>query len=639
MAKTKQPKSANVTVEFSRTGNAWLDAGIVGLYRMIRGTELAASYLDDGSSDSKKPLTELDRFAEVTADLNHKELVISGERTGVESLLNEAYDRLIECYFSLSSKKQIDEKKAYNFFYNTKTESFETFPKAKPAGAALLLFDKAARPTGGQIKWKDKKNPGVLPASEEYIEIQKKLDEFLAKSELKAGPPAGLLVDGANQVRPKLFRIKLDGSLPADACYLSGGPLLGLGEAKQTSFPLLGGSRGFGNEGKDNPKIGWKIDFVGKFAPAICFFMQQNDDLHLFFPVASSLTQTNKLASQLSPMVEVQENLYRNFEDKLGGFFERRAEVAIAFFHRAFAVLSEKDGHLKKAAKSDESSRAEPKSVEGFDALEDDEAVDPNSIDAGEIAKQVLTEGAISFAIVSASKKGNVWMPKSFWNYTDIVYIARLFQRMQQLEERTDQFGKIVRKVACSPKAFFNSLVDFSAKKDKSLLRDSVCEAILQKRSLLRLIERHAFHINRESSTFNTRVGPMLKFASIYEPERFKGTEMEETYKEMVETATWLGGNIGTSVANAVQKDAGESSGRAKGAIHRLRKTRTIGDFVNELARLQFRYGIDVPKDVMDGSQLSPETFDDFRGFCVVAALNRFLYLMKPKATAESKGN
>ncbi|MEZ6121118.1 MAG: hypothetical protein R3C28_31755 [Pirellulaceae bacterium] len=170
-----------------------------------------------------------------------------------------------------------------------------------------------------------------------------KLDEFLKTSGLKAGPPAGLLVDGANQVRPKLFKIKLDGKLPEDACYLEGENSLGLGEAKQTAFPLLGGSRGFVNGSTDNPKVGWKIDFVGKFTPAICFFMQQNDDIHLFYPVSNSLVLTNKIASQLTHMVQVQDNLYRNFEDKLGGFFERRAEVAIAFLHRAFAVLSEKE--------------------------------------------------------------------------------------------------------------------------------------------------------------------------------------------------------------------------------------------------------------------------------------------------------
>jgi hypothetical protein len=62
-----------------------------------------------------------------------------------------------------------------------------------------------------------------------------------------------------------------------------------------------------------------------------------------------------------------------------------------------------------------------------------------------------------------------------------------------------------------------------------------------------------------------------------------------------------------------------------------LRKTRTIADFVNELARLQFRYKIDVPKEVLDGDTFCPDLFEEFRGFCVVAALNRFQYLTRKR--------
>ena len=126
---------------------------------------------------------------------------------------------------------------------------------------------------------------------------------------------------------------------------------------------------------------------------------------------------------------------------------------------------------------------------------------------------------------------------------------------------------------------------------------------------------------------------------------------MDPTYQKMVETARWLGDNIGTAVANAVlgqQSGEGqktppavrqkETPGRAKGNMFRLRNTRTTGDFVTELARLQLRYRIDVPRDVLDGITLSPETFDDFRGFCVIAALNRFQYMTRsnPKENASS---
>jgi hypothetical protein len=46
---------------------------------------------------------------------------------------------------------------------------------------------------------------------------------------------------------------------------------------------------------------------------------------------------------------------------------------------------------------------------------------------------------------------------------------------------------------------------------------------------------------------------------------------------------------------------------------------------MNELARLQFRYSISVPPTALDGANFNPDSFEEFRGFCVVSALNKFL--------------
>ena len=44
---------------------------------------------------------------------------------------------------------------------------------------------------------------------------------------------------------------------------------------------------------------------------------------------------------------------------------------------------------------------------------------------------------------------------------------------------------------ASRPRSFMHALIDFDAKKDKTVLRDHVCEAILQKRSVLLQLEQH----------------------------------------------------------------------------------------------------------------------------------------------------
>lgn len=81
------------------------------------------------------------------------------------------------------------------------------------------------------------------------------------------------------------------------------------------------------------------------------------------------------------------------------------------------------------------------------------------------------------------------------------------------------------------------------------------------------------------------------------------------------QAAVSLGKRIGSLVA-------AEKDGR-KGDLFSLRKARTVADFLAELNRLQFRYPLAVPPETYDGA-LRQDTFEEFRGFCMVAALNAF---------------
>jgi len=60
---------------------------------------------------------------------------------------------------------------------------------------------------------------------------------------------------------------------------------------------------------------------------------------------------------------------------------------------------------------------------------------------------------------------------------------------------------------------------------------------------------------------------------------------------------------------------------KIKGDLYQLRKSRTKTDFINQLNNLQFRYGIAVSKNILDGI-LEEVDFEDFRAYCVLGALN-----------------
>ncbi len=619
MAKVKAATDGEITLEFPRTGNAWIDAGIVGLYRVLNRKP---SYVN--SSAPEETAEDRARFPDVHYhELLTDRFVITGPASQVQACLEDAYNRMVGDYFNKSSAKQLSEKGTYNFYYDSIKDNFITFPKKKAVGAALLLFDKAARPSGTQVAWGDedenKKVAGRLPPS--HAHLQAKLNTFLTANKLKPGPPAGLLIDGPNQVKPKV-EIKAVAKESKSNCFLSGMPESAVVDAKETAFPLFGGSRSFVNGNTDWPRIGWRADFVGKFVPALSFFYLQDDDIHVFFPESSSLKRVDEFADMLQRMVNVEPNLFRNFDFNIGGYVRGRSEVALAFLHAVFVKLSEAE-RVERAKAEEAAIDATGESI----SMDEDEPVKIEPLISAEIVfDAVQRQGSVGFAVVSAAKKGNVWMARDFWTFRDVVYLARLFDRM--LTPVQHGTGKV--HYQCSPKGWFFALYDFESK--SSVLRDRVCEAIFRRESVLALLERHAFHNNTHTDSAKSYpVKPLLDFATLYEVELRKGTPMQESYANMVKTACWLGDTIGKSIAEAVtSKEENESRGRARGALFRLRKARTTGDFMNELARLQLRYDITVPPSLFDGATLSPESFDEFRGFCVVSALNRFLYSARP---------
>ena len=621
MAKTRKAADAPLTVQFLRTGNPWLDAGIVGLYRVLNRLPAYVDEVAEPADDGRKPA-----FPDVKADtLLADRLILTGPTDQVHACLVSAYDRLVATYFNISSKKQREDRGGYNFYYDSVSDRFVLFPKKKAAGAASLLFDKAARFTVAQVDWEagadGKKEPGRLPPS--HAHLQSRLDEFLAMEEVKPGPPAGLLIDGPNQVRPNV-EIRSDASGEKATCFLAGDPATALVEAKETAFPLLGGSRSFISGNARWPRLGWKTDFAGKFVPALAFFYRQGDDLHLFFPQSNDLRRVNASAETLAGMVQLEPNLFRNFDfaPGLGGYFTKRSEVALAFLHRVFVKLT--DQQRAERARQEEARPADAEKTPLFDD-EPVEAEPEPLVSAADVFDATQRDGPVGFVVISATKKGQVWMARDFWTYQDVVYLARLFARMQRPVRW--KAGRVFYE--CQPGSLLRALVDFEAKDEsRTLLRDRVCESILRRQPVLHLIERHAFHANSHADPGKSRkVKSLLDFARLYETELRRGTPMDDAYQAMVKTSTWLGDTIGKAVADAVvDRRRSESRGQARGALFRLRKTRTTSDFMNELARLQFRYEINVPRDILDGQTFTPETFEEFRGFCVVAALNRFLF-------------
>ena len=107
--------------------------------------------------------------------------------------------------------------------------------------------------------------------------------------------------------------------------------------------------------------------------------------------------------------------------------------------------------------------------------------------------------------------------------------------------------------------------------------------------------------------------------------------------KEQIEIATKLGAQIVLSAKEILSGDGNTDSLKAvKGDLFGLRKTRTPVDFLEQLNRLQFRYGIIINKEIVTGILEAPDVpFEDFKAYCMISALNSFNGIMRPRS--ESK--
>ncbi|HHU63699.1 MAG TPA: hypothetical protein GXZ32_05765 [Clostridiales bacterium] len=560
-----------VEVQFNKKGHFWLDSGLVGFIKMLETVDLG----------------------NVCVNLKDQEncIILSGVQKDVEKLLYKVYDKMVDEYYNLSTKKQKDNLSSYNFYYDEEKDEFISFPKKKSIGIAEMIYNKAPRPTGTSIKWKEevdreiyingnlvKKKRFILP--DEKAHLQKRMDAFLDAHGLKV-TTSGLLVNGPNAVKPKIT-INLSKKRANKNCYLCGEKSSKLEDANQTIFPLITGTSGvlsFNPSAGKPEKICWKCSYLGKFVPVNGFYMYQGDNLFAFLPYSASL---KKMLDSYDKLCEIRDrdadpNLYKNFQHNLGGYFQHLFEVTFAFFYNLYERLAERN-------------------------ISDEYREGVSNI--ASILKIFLDDTPLEFFIIHTKKAKDTFLGKMFWPYRDTTYFYRL---IDILENSADI--DIKSAMAC--------LVDHSQLKNeaKTLVRNRILERILRRQSILDLVEYFVFHADVSYFT------PLMEMALVYQSLLKEG---DSVYKDEQEAAVKLGRSIGMAVAN--------SENGKKGDLFALRKARRKVDFLEQLNRLQFKLGNDliIISDVYEG-KLTDENFMEFKQFCMIAALNSYYYALSKK--------
>ncbi|MHC1757077.1 MAG: hypothetical protein AB9861_16880 [Methanosarcina sp.] len=548
---------ASLEITFPKLSHFWMDSGLLGLYKIAK---------EENPSEMK-----------VEMYLTDEGLTFKGSEDNLTALFNKSYESLLDQYYNKSTEKQ--RQKNEGFYYDSKEDKFVRFPKVKSMGIAGLIFNKAPRMTVKQVKYDvielteagKKITKKVLPP--EYSHLQDRLEVFLSESGLKISAN-NFLIDGPNAIQPQV-EIKVKKGKEKGKCFICGGPSHSLTEIGGTVYPMITGSSGvlsFNSNGGRPEKVCWKCDFLGKFVPVNGFYVYNNESYNIYFPYSSSLVKMSEVYDDFQAINIVDDpNLLKNFENRLGGYFQRPFEQLFTFLYSLYwTVLSKK-------------------TTDNGD----------HELDFEKLFDVVISKAPLEFYTINTTALGDTQMGKMIWPFNDSVYLFRLYDKIE--------------KNNISIKEVMAGLIDYDQTKNdnKTMMRNTVCERVLKKSSIVELIEQHAYHINKSKKQY---IKPIHDFVIEYEKILKEGNDKVD--QAIIDTAVSLGKTIGFSVASAGRK--------GKGDLFRLRKTRKPEDFLNEINRIQIKYGALVTADLYGKGQEFENNFLEFKQFCMIAALNTF---------------
>ncbi len=539
-----------VEISFPKINHFWMDSGLLGLYRIAEQCN---------SKDSNVEIT-----------INDKGIIFKGPESSIDKFLHDTYKILLYQYYNTSSKKQIDNNA--QFYYDSKNNKFVRFPKIKTMGIAGLIFNKSPVPIKTAIKYEE---DGTLP--KDYKHLQGPLESFLSDTGIKPGNK--LLIDGPYETRPKV-NIDIREGKPKGMCFICGNLSHSLSDIGSTVFPMITGKSGvlsFNSTIFIPEKVCWKCSYISKFVPVSGFYVMSNDALHIYLPYSPSLEKMNYVQKSLQVIRKEDPNLFSNFDQQLGGSFQRPFEQLFSFLYSLYRTVM-----VKKTVSDNDNSY---------------------ELDYEKLFDISLSKAHIGYYVVHTKKFSNAQIGKMIWFFQESVYFFRLIDHVEK--NNVDVRSAMI------------SLIDFNEKNGrKTILRNRTCDRILNMQSIVDIVEQHVFNINKSDVK---NIKHLHDFVMIYE--KILSEEGDVMKQNIINVAISLGKSIGNTVGG---ENENFKQKKGKGDLFRLRRTRKIEDFLNEVNRVQIKYDTSVSRDLYEMGQIIEENFIEFKQFCMIVALNMF---------------
>lgn len=592
---------------FKARGHWWFDSGLMGLYFIAKD----------------KTTLEAERWPDVKVVLDFDGVSIEAPDDRMTPFLEACYERLASNWWNRSQNTQKEAKDLV--CYDRDKEELVCLPKRKPTPVAALSYKASS--------WRGEADVfDTLPAS-----LQEKVAAYLKEQKKSLWGKQKKLCYGQPVCHPKLQffpKAKRGGGAVCSVC----GQTSVCDRVSQTSFPLFSSeSTTFSfNSALGSPDlICWECQLLGKFAVHASYYKVADSLTYIMqlksgdLGVLVDAHRTFGIPSPLRLSLDDDRIYFYNFGEKSRILQGARLsyEVLWGFYLAAYELVLKNQQQRRNEAR----------------ALEDP---DEDGLDEESLRRTA----ALNVVLMALGSKGDTFITKEVVTYTDTTYLFRLigfvkkYIRAEAPEAMAQDLGHFFEHLFWdlelpNPQKPYDPL--------NGMDRNGLLRCVFEKKSIVCRVESFVF--KKSLAVDYPWLGRILFFVMAYElvvhcrdsEEGEKSGMATGMTKEQIALATKLGAQIVLAANEFLdKKGAGfEAKKAVKGDLFTLRKTRTATDFLEQLNRLQFRYGIVVNKEIAAGvfAELaeSDVPFEEFRAYCMIAALNAYNNVMRSRVSGD----
>jgi hypothetical protein len=559
-------------IAFKRTGHTLLNNGIIGIYKYLKEAERQSKF---GYS--------------FEFELMENQLAIQCDE--LPQLLEDLYYWMGQEIYDTYTTKQLEnaEKRIdCNVFYDSKEDIFKTFPRINTYGLTHLLTNNAQGVTRHEDAWTnvkklEKSDPERMNQFKEYFEKNnlKMLSKlyFEPYTKITRIPPL------------KQKHLKKGGK----ECYLTGEAYQELVDITNIS-PFFSGIPNFNSKlFAGDKKISWKARYLSMFSAVYAFYHYPNklrETIYVYLLGSDSLINLYKVLNTVNlskPLVQLRpeefvSNIELAEELKKDGYTEQY-EVAFTLLFSLYKKVLKQYGNIAEDQVPDE---------DLFEGLV--KSIPPIAIDS-----------------FKADAFASTMRPNAYANINRFTALMKLFYAAESKGVRFSNFLSSLKIYKPSEK---NARDKYRLER---VLRNQIAEEIITGKSVLSSIEDLYFR------TFNylcssEYVGfkdykQLSLFLELYES---KINTMDETLQN---AAITLGKQIGVKMRHHddSQNDAVNAK-KGRGDLLTLRKARTQKQFLDELIRIDFKYGLTVNEEL--ANKVNEQNYYTIKQFIIIGALN-----------------